>query len=139
MDFDDEIFLGQGWSFPPTFKVRNRAIDIVSHKADIRQSLSILLSTRSREDIMRSIFGCCIHTKAFENITESKVTEIKDIIKRAILFYEPRIQLNFIDVDVEHQDEGRIDIFIDYTIPGINTRSNMAYSFYFSEGTNLTL
>jgi len=73
----------------------------------------------------------------FDEVNESVVTEIRDAIERAILFFEPRISVNAIVMDESGIIEGRLDIRIDYTIRGTNTRSNMVYPFYFLEGTNV--
>lgn len=134
---EQQNFLGRGWSFPPTFD-RERAIEMAEYEEDIKQSLRILLSTRPGERIMHPTFGCGLHAMIFESISTNTVTEIKDVIERAILFFETRITLNTIDVAVDDVYEGRIDIILDYTIRSVNTRANMVYPFYFSEGTELT-
>ena len=131
------LFLGKGWSFPPTFNRQDKRIDIVSYEDDIYQSLMLILSTSPGERVMHPTFGCGLKMMIFDVITESIVTEITDLVERAILFFETRITLNSVVVNVDDYYEGRIDILLDYTIRKINTRSNMVYPFYFSEGTDL--
>ncbi|WP_286267435.1 GPW/gp25 family protein [Thalassotalea atypica] len=131
------LFLGKGWSFPPTFSQQNKRVDIVSYEDDIYQSLIIILSTNPGERVMHPTFGCGLKLMVFDVITESTVTEIIDLVERAILFFETRITLNEVVVNIDDFYEGRIDILLDYTIRKINTRSNMVYPFYFSEGTDL--
>ena len=131
------LFLGKGWSFPPTFNRQDKRIDIVSYEDDIYQSLMLILSTSPGERVMHPTFGCGLKMMIFDVITESTVTEITDLVERAILFFETRITLNSVVVNVDDYYEGRIDILLDYTIRKINTRSNMVYPFYFSEGTDL--
>lgn len=139
MSNEDRLFLGKGWQFPPTFNESSQAVEIASYEDDIRQSLSILLSTKPGERIMHPTFGCSLHTMLFEAISESTVTEIIDLVERAVLFFESRITLNQVTVNVDDYYDGRIDIVLEYTIRSINTRSNMVYPFYFSEGTNLAV
>ena len=112
---------------------------MVAEEEDIRESLMILLSTRPGERIMQPAYGCGLHAMVFETVNESTVTEIRDLIERAILFYEPRINLEGVEVEMEDVYEGRLDIRIDYTIRQTNTRSNMVYPFYFIEGTHVRI
>ena len=135
----DKQFLGVGWGFPPQFQRQGEqtGVNMVAEDEDIRESLLILLSTRPGERIMQPGYGCGLHTMVFETVNESSVTEIRDLIERAILFYEPRINLEGIEVEMEEAYEGRLDIRIDYTIRLTNTRSNMVYPFYFIEGTHV--
>ena len=73
----------------------------------------------------------------FESINESSITEIKDVIERAVLFFEPRISLESIDVDAENVYEGTLNIQLNYKIRTTNTRSNVVYPFYFLEGSHV--
>ncbi len=137
-------FLGTGWSFPPQFMENACAVEMVDHEEDIKQSLSILLSTTPGERIMHPAFGCNIKKMVFEKINEGQVTKIKDSIEKAILFFEPRINLESIDIDIEDDPssqnsiyEGVMHIDIIYIIRQTNTRSNMVYPFYFSEADNI--
>lgn len=137
----DKAFLGVGWGFPPEFHKHGGKVNLktVTAEDDIRESLTILLSTMPGERVMQPAYGCRLKAMLFENINESTVTEIKDVIERAVLFFEPRITLNGIDVDAENIYEGRIDIKLSYTIRTTNTRSNIVYPFYFIEGSQVRL
>lgn len=132
-------FLGNGWSFPPEFHKHADALAVkmVTEEEDIGESLRILLSTRPGERVMQPDYGCGLHTMVFEAIDESTVTELKDIIERAVLFYEPRITLENIDVDAEDELEGRLKIQLNYTVRTTNTRSNIVYPFYYLEGSQV--
>ena len=127
-------WLGTGWSFPPEFNRRSRDVIMVSEEEDIRQSLKILLSTAPGERIMNPAYGCGLKLLTFENISESTLTEIQDVIDRAVLFFEPRIRVDTIEVDVENIYQGIINIRLNYTIRITNSRANMVYPFYFQEG-----
>ena len=89
---------------------------MVSLEEDIRESLSILLSTLPGERVMQPTFGCGLNALVFENITESSVTKIKDLVERAILFFETRITLESIEVLSEEVNDGLIKIQLEYTI-----------------------
>ena len=133
----DKSFLGTGWSFPPEFNGTARNVQTVSEEDDIQQSLFILFSTNPGERVMQPSYGCQLRSMVFENITVSTETAIKDMIERAVLFFEPRIDLNFIDLDKSRIEQGILDILIDYTVRETNSRSNIVYPFYFQEGTNI--
>ncbi|MEO1032088.1 MAG: GPW/gp25 family protein [Bacteroidota bacterium] len=133
MDQDD--FLGIGWSFPPTFNPHKRTVETVSDEEDIRQSLEILMSTRLGERVLLSDYGCGIHVMPFESITVTFLTKLKTIIKKAILLYEPRIDLEEIFFTSPKAEEGVINIQLQYKIRTTNSRLNYVHPFYIKEGT----
>lgn len=140
-DDQDKSFLGTGWSFPPEFQNNNGVLELqtVSLDADIKESLAILLATAPGERVMQPTFGCGLKTMVFDNIDETAITEIRDLIERAVLFFESRIDLEDVYVDTENMYEGLMEIHISYRIVSTNTRSNIVYPFYFQEGTELSL
>lgn len=129
-------YLGKGWHFPPIF-MKQTGVELVSAEVDIRQSLQILFSTSPGERIFRFDFGCNIRQWIFAGMDLSVKTLIIDTIKQAILFFEPRIILENVDVEIKDETEGVLWIHVDYTIRQTNNRSNIVYPFYFKEGTNL--
>jgi hypothetical protein len=135
----DKSFLGTGWSFPPEFDGTSKNVQTVSAEDDIQQSLLILFSTTPGERVMQPSYGCDLRSMVFENITESTVTAIRDMIEKAVLFFEPRIDLNFVDLDTGQIEEGILNILVDYTVRATNTRSNIVYPFYVQEGTNIQM
>ncbi|GAB5381058.1 MAG: GPW/gp25 family protein [Aliiglaciecola sp.] len=129
-------FLGKGWGFPPTFNKSAKSIDMLSDEEDIASSLEILLSTDVGERVMQPKYGCNLHKLLFEPVDTGLQAYIKDLIKTAILYFEPRIIL--IDVVLIPQPlEGRIDIDIQYKVATTNTRNNFVYPFYLEEGTEI--
>jgi phage baseplate assembly protein W len=128
-------FLGTGWGFPPTFSKTTGAVNILSDKADIQSSLEILLSTRQGERVLRYDYGCNLDELVFEPLTTTFKTYIKDLISTAILYYEPRIQVNKIELDDTGELEGKILISVDYTVRSTNSRYNFVYPYYIKEGT----
>ena len=135
----DTQFLGTGWAFPPSFDWRSKEAALVSQVEDIEQSLRILLGTVPGERVMQPTFGCGLKRMVFESINDSTATEIKDIVAKAILFFEVRITLHDIDLDWSEIADGLLRLKLDYTVRTTNTRTNMVYPFYLSEGTNLRL
>ena len=129
-----EKFLGRGWSFPPTFNLNRGSVDMVEQHEDIRQSLEILLTTSLGERVLRTDFGCGIHTIAFENMTVTLLTKIKRLIEKAVIQYETRISLDNIFFTKSNELEGVLNIELQFTIRTTNTRLNYVYPFYLKEG-----
>jgi uncharacterized protein len=129
-------FLGRGWSFPPRFDPRTKEVVIVVDEQDITESLHILLATQPGERVMVPNYGCGLRRMVFEEASEQTVTEIKEMIRKAILFYEPRISVNSMDAQLADAMSGKLEILIDYTIRTTNTRHNLVYPFYLYQATN---
>jgi len=134
---EDNSFLGTGWAFPPAFNHRTRAAFLVSAEEDIRQSLRILFGTTPGERVMHPTYGCDLKYMVFEEINESTITDIKDIVERAVRFFEVRITLNTVTVDDSDWLEGVLRLGLEYTIRTTNTRSNLVFPLYIREGSGV--
>jgi phage baseplate assembly protein W len=134
---DDRTFLGRGWSFPPEFDLSRGRVIMVSEEEDIAESLYVILSTIPGERVMFPRFGCGIHKMVFEEMSVTLITQLKEIIYKSILNFEPRIKLNSVSVGSSDPLDGILQITIDYTVRKTNSRNNMVYPFYLREGTNV--
>ena len=136
MENSKNTFLGTGWAFPPTFNKASGTVEMVSDEEDIRQSLNILLSTSLGERVMQPDYGCNLNDYVFEGLNSTTIGYIKERVANSILYYEPRIVTESIEVtsagSVDNL-EGRFFIEITYTIPGTNSRFNYVYDFYKNE------
>ncbi len=130
------LFLGRGWSFPPTFSKESSGLIMAEGEEDIKQSLQILLSTRVGERIMQPDFGCNLDDLLFDNVDINLKTYIADLVETAIIEFEPRIELEAVSIDTTQIYEGVILIEVDYEIRATNSRFNFVYPFYLNEGTN---
>lgn len=149
MDERSTSFLGKGWAFPPEFNYEMGTVKTVNDEEDIRQSLRIILGTIPGERVMFPTFGCGIRKFVFESNDPTQISMLRDAIYDAILYHEPRIKLEKIEIkdntqikdkaqmESWMQIEGLIHIHIYYTVIITNTRSNMVYPFYLKEGTNI--
>lgn len=122
-------FFGQGWAFPPTFDKAAASVKMVEKEADIKESLGILLTTRVGERLLEPLYGCELTRFLFEPIDTTLKTYMREVIRDAILYFEPRIKLKDIQLHAL-VNEGRIDIEIDYLIPSVNSRGNLVFPFY---------
>ncbi len=106
---------------------------MLSEEADIQNSLQVLLCTRVGERIMQPRYGCNMDVLLFEPMSTSLITLVKDLIEKAILYHEPRIDAKNIIIDTAQVLEGLLIITIDYVIRTTNSRYNMVYDFYLTE------
>ncbi|MDP3914137.1 MAG: GPW/gp25 family protein [Bacteroidota bacterium] len=135
----DNAFLGRGWGFPPTFDKASKSVGMLEEEKDIESSLEILLSTRLGERIMQPNYGCNLDDMVFEAMNLTMLTYLKDLVENAILYFEPRIDLDAVRIDTARDLEGMLLIIVDYTIRTTNSRFNFVFPFYKNEGSNLPL
>jgi len=130
-------FLGRGWSFPPEFDKAAKAVLMLQEEKDIESSLEILLSTRIGERVMVPTYGCNLDNMVFETMNLTILTYMKDLIENAILYHEPRIKLERLDIDTSRQAEGVLLIVLNYLVRTTNSRYNYVYPYFLNEGTNV--
>ncbi len=133
---DENSFLGRGWSFPPVFTRGDHGVQMVDEEEDIKQSLIILLSTIKGERVMQPDYGANMEDLLFEPLTVSFAQRMSGQIERAILFFEPRIKTDDISYNQDNEN-GLVEIRIDYTIVATNNRRNIVYPYYLNEGTDI--
>lgn len=132
-----ETFLGEGWSFPPHFDKKSGELVTTAGVVDINKSLEILLSTRLGERIMLPNYGCNLEELMFQPLDVTLKTYIQELIKTAILYCEPRIDTQEITLDTTNEENGEILIQIEYIVRITNSRANMVFPFYKTEGTEV--
>lgn len=132
---EEKSFLGKGWSFPPEFDSRKGELKMSENEQDIKESLQILLSTRVGERIIQPDYGCDLTDYIFESLNLTTKTNIRDLVETAILYYEPRIDLQQLDFEVD-DNEGLVLMHLHYVIRSTNSRSNMVFPFYINEASN---
>ena len=129
-------FLGRGWKFPVSFKKGYRGAELSEFEKDIQESLIILLSTIRGERVMRPAYGTNVRDLIFESLDVSTGTLVAEEVNKAILIHEPRVFVEKV-IPVQEELNGYLELSIEYTIIATNTRSNLVFPFYESEGTNV--
>lgn len=135
----DRSFLGRGWSFPPTFSNRVPGVLMIEEEADIASSLEVLLSTSQGERTMLPQYGCNLEELLFETLDVRTKTLVADKIESAILYHEPRIEVETIQLDDSQELAGVVFIKIVYIVKTTNSRFNFVYPYYKNEGTDINL
>ena len=133
---EEKAFLGRGWAFPPTFEKESGNVAMVEGIEDINQSLGIILSTSLGERVMLPDFGCNLSDFQFEPINSSFLAFIKDLVRTSILYYEPRIRVENIEVNESNDsdvNEGLLLISVDYFVRNTNSRFNFVFPFFRNE------
>ena len=128
-------FLGRGWSFPPRFDGHKRLV-MVENEADIEESLRLLLATRCGERVMQPAYGTTLHRLVFESANEQVLTEMKDMLKKAVLFFEPRVELVQIEAQISSDDWACLQLLLEYRIRSTNTRHNLVYPLYLDQASH---
>jgi len=128
-------FLGNGWSFPPTFERQRATVTMIPGDANIRQSLWIILTTRLGERVMLPTFGTVLYEQLFSALTTTKAHEIAGMVRNAIIEWEPRVTVISVDITVDEAEIGTIAITIEYQIRQTNTRSNLVFPYRLLEAT----
>lgn len=135
---EQRSFLGRGWAFPPSFDRISMSVNMVSELEDIIQSMRIILGTIPGERVMQPTFGCQLRRMVFERVDTAFINELNDIIRMALLSFEPRVKFLAAEVLEENTLEGKVVVDISFSVIITNTRHNIVYPFYFLEGTNIS-
>lgn len=132
-------FLGRGWSFPPSFYRSFKGVEMLEQEADIASSLEVLLSTAPGERVMQPQYGCNLEELVFESLDTRMKTLMADKVESAILYHEPRIDLEDVRLNESRELEGVVLIEITYRVKSTNSRFNFVYPYYQREGTDINL
>ena len=135
----NQDFLGRGWSFPPTFMRDSASVEMLEQEADIASSLEILLSTAQGERILQPGYGCNMDELLFENLDTRMKTLMADKVESAILYNEPRIELEDVTLNDSLELEGVILIEVIYRVRSTNSRFNFVYPYYKQQGTDINI
>ncbi len=101
----------------PGLAIANRGgVAMVDGDASIRQAILLLLSTRPGERVMRPTYGCDLHRLAFMPNDETTAGLAIHHVRRALLRWEPRIEVLAVDASNLDQPSEFLEIRIDYRV-----------------------
>lgn len=121
-------FLGVGWSFP--VGLEGGRIAMARYEESIRQAIWIILATARGERKMRPDFGCGIHDLVFGTNSAETAGRVATDVRQALIRWEPRIDLDNVDVTADPAEPSRLLIQIEYRVRSTNNRFNLVYPFY---------
>jgi phage baseplate assembly protein W len=131
---DAKAFLGKGWSFPVRLDPGTGDIAIAAYEEDIRQAILIILRTALGERVMRPDFGAGLETLVFESVNTTTMALTKHRVEQGLVTWEPRIDVNDVQVTTDPPMRNTLRIAIGYTVRATNTFYNLVFPFYLQEG-----
>lgn len=125
----DKEFIGQGLAFPLQVNSQGQ-VALVTGASDIEQAIGIILGTIPGERVMRPEFGC----RAWELVFAPNNAETRSLltlyVRSALDFWEPRIQLEEVEVSTDPNDDATLLVDIRYEIKATHDRRSIVYPFY---------
>jgi phage baseplate assembly protein W len=126
-------FIGRGWAFPlrtdPT-----GGIALVAREREIEEAIRLVLGTSPGERPMRPEFGCRIHDYVFASADGATASAIAAEVREAIRRWEPRVDVEDVQVSFDARDAAVMYIEIKYAIRRTNDRRNLVFPFYVIPG-----
>ena len=119
--------LGRGWRHPVLPGGEGLAWEEGAEK--VRQSIWLILDTEPGERVMRPSFGCGLRRYLMKPNSAATRDLVRDDVARALAAWEPRIDLNSVQVD-EGDDPALVLITIRYTHVRDGRPGNLVYPFY---------
>jgi phage baseplate assembly protein W len=125
----DKEFVGQGLAFPLQVNPRGE-LALVTGATDIEQSIGIILGTIPGERVMRPFFGCRAWELIFAPNDAATQSLLVAYVRQALEFWEPRIELLDVDVNLDPNDDATLLVDINYEIKTTHDRRSIVYPFY---------
>ena len=91
----------------------------LSDTSAIARSIRNIVFTSPGEKFFNPDFGSRISESLFENVDEVSALAIEDEIKSSIINFEPRVNLSFVNVN-PNPDDNEMNVTIEYEITGID-------------------
>lgn len=122
-------FVGAGWAFPLSVNSRG-GIALAQREQELEQAMRLILSTYPGERPMRPEFGCRLRDYLFRSATLDTAAELSHEVETALIRWEPRVQIEFVNVTIDPWDRNALLIDINYVIKGENDKRNLVFPFY---------
>lgn len=122
-------FIGSGWSFPLRTDATG-SISLSSADQKIQESIRLILGTALGERPLRPEFGCAIHDHVFGPPDATTAGRIAYEVRASLIRWEPRIDLEEVDVVPDDDDPSTLYIDVHYKIRHANDPRNLVFPFY---------
>jgi Bacteriophage baseplate protein W len=121
--------IGTGWSFPIDIDARG-GLKRARGNDDIAEAINLILSTPIGQRFMRPEFGSRIHELVFAPMNASTFGTARHYVEEALGYWEPRIEVDTIDVAPAPYIEGCLLITIHYSVKATHDERALVYPFY---------
>ena len=126
-------FVGRGWAFPLRTDATG-GIALVMREREIEEAIRLVLGTAPGERPMRPEFGCRIHDYVFASADGATASAIAAEVREAIRRWEPRVDVEDVEVTFDARDASLMYIDLKYAIKRTNDRRNLVFPFYVIPG-----
>ena len=103
-------FLGRGWAFPFRFDPASGGVAFSEFEGNIRQCITIILSTRPGERQMLPDFGCRVHELLFAPSTATTSLIAEGHVRDALRKWEPRVEVESVNAMPDSTGALRIEV-----------------------------
>ena len=131
-DTNPKAYLGIGWSFP--VKPVGGRLRFARYEENIEQAIQIILLTARLERPMLPEFGAGMRNFVFEPNSPATHRAIELDVRNALIDWEPRINLEQVEVTPDLDEPNLLLIHVDYVVRATNTFYNRVFPFYLLEG-----
>jgi len=131
-DTNPKAHLGVGWAFP--VKPVNGSLAFARYEDDIERAIPIILLTEPPERPMLPEFGAGLRRFVFEPSSAATWRAIKQAVQRALIDWEPRINVESVTVTPDAAEPNLLLIEIDFVVRATDTSYNRVYPFYLLAG-----
>ncbi len=124
-----EQFIGSGWAFPVQTDATG-SIALVRREREIEEAIRLILATAPGERPMRPEFGCRAHDYVFAPADATTAGLIAHEVRASLVRWEPRIEVQDVDVSVNPDDHSVLYIDVRYSVSDANDPRNLVFPFY---------
>jgi len=124
-----EDYIGKGWRYPLGTDASG-SIALNANDQELEQAIRLILTTAPGERPMRPRFGCGIHDFVFAPADANTAGRLSVEVKRALTFWEPRIEVKSVEVSVDQYARNTLYINILYEKKGSYDPRNLVFPFY---------
>jgi phage baseplate assembly protein W len=122
-------FVGSGIAFPMRV-APSGGIALVSREREIEEAIRLILGTSPGERPMRPEFGSRIAEHVFGPANASTAGQLAYEVRVALERWEPRVDVEDVEVSFDAADAGVLYLDVQYRIRGSNDPRNLVFPFY---------
>ena len=122
--------IGSGVAFPLGVD-RRGGLALARGDEDVRQAIELILGTAPGERPMRPEFGCRIHHYVFASADATTAGMIAYEVRQSLRRWEPRIEVDDVDVGFDEHDTVLVYIDIRYRIRSSKDYWNLILLIYY--------
>ena len=122
-------FVGAGWAFPLSVDARG-GIALARREQELEQAMRLILATYPGERPMRPEFGSRTRDFVFRSATYDTAAELAHEVQKALLRWEPRVDIEYVNVTIDEAERNRMYIDVSYKVKDTNDKRNLVFPFY---------